>query len=218
MCATYKSPDTRMIERIWEIKRTNAFDREWKADIYPGYYGPVIRLQDDEPVWDASQFGLIPQWCKPEDAKKRQRNTYNARTETVDTLASYKTAWKYRRFCIAPAPAFYEWRYEEAVKKPAKWRIGRKDGKPVLIAGIHNTWRNAATDESFNTFSMLTINADGNKVMEQFHAPGDEKRMVVMLHDDQVEDWLRAPDHDVARTYFNQYPADLLTAEKAEVA
>jgi putative SOS response-associated peptidase YedK len=40
---------------------------------------------------------------------------------------------------------------------------------------------------------MLTINADRHPLMNLFHKPTDEKRMVVILEPEQFEDWLQAP-------------------------
>lgn len=40
---------------------------------------------------------------------------------------------------------------------------------------------------------MLTINADSHTVMNQFHKPTDEKRMVVILPDERYAAWLSAP-------------------------
>jgi putative SOS response-associated peptidase YedK len=37
---------------------------------------------------------------------------------------------------------------------------------------------------------MLTINADGHPLMDRFHKPGDEKRMLVLLEPQQYQGWL----------------------------
>lgn len=59
------------------------------------------------------------------------------------------------------------------------------------------------------SFTMLTVNADEHELFKHFHKPGDEKRMVVILHEDQYDDWLSAP---AARSmdFMRQYPAQLL--------
>lgn len=59
---------------------------------------------------------------------------------------------------------------------------------------------------------MLTINADEHSLMRNFHRPGDEKRMVVILFEGSYADWLEAP---VARTmeFMRPYPAERLVAE-----
>ena len=58
---------------------------------------------------------------------------------------------------------------------------------------------------------MLTINADEHLLMRNFHRPGDEKRMVVILTEGSYEDWLAAP---VERTteFMTPYPSDQLMA------
>ena len=38
---------------------------------------------------------------------------------------------------------------------------------------------------------MLTINADGHPVFEQMHAPGEEKRMVIILDPAEYDRWLQ---------------------------
>ena len=59
---------------------------------------------------------------------------------------------------------------------------------------------------------MLTINADEHSLMRNFHRPGDEKRMVVILPVGSYEDWLDAP---VVRTldFMRPYAADNLVAK-----
>ena len=89
-----------------------------------------------------------------------------------------------------------------------RWRIERADGGPVAIAGI---WECRPADQLLS-FSMLTINADGHPLMQRFHKPDDEKRMVMILDPDQYQDWLDGSlvtEEDVYR----QYPAELLVAQ-----
>lgn len=58
---------------------------------------------------------------------------------------------------------------------------------------------------------MLTINADGHALMEHFHKPTDEKRMVVILPPDRYQDWLETPlEH--CMEFMQQYPSELLSA------
>lgn len=61
------------------------------------------------------------------------------------------------------------------------------------------------------SFTMLTVNADEHELFKHFHKPRDEKRMVVILPEDQYDDWLGAP---AARSmdFIRQYPAQLLMA------
>lgn len=56
-----------------------------------------------------ARFGLLPSFAKEE---KYGTHTYNARSETVATLASFKGAWAKAKHCIVPCKAIYEpdWR------------------------------------------------------------------------------------------------------------
>lgn len=78
---------------------------------------------------------------------------------------------------------------------------------PAAIAGI---WEFRPQDLLLS-FSMLTINADGHPLMQRFHKPDDEKRMVMILDPDQYHGWLHGSlvtEEDM----FQQYPAERLVA------
>ena len=92
---------------------------------------------------------------------------------------------------MVPADAFYEPSYETG--KAVRWRIEDAGGAPLAIAGIWERWR-APGGETVASFSMLTINADAHPVMNRFHAPGDEKRSVVLLDPARTDDWLAATE------------------------
>ena len=48
--------------------------------------------------------------------------------------------------------------------------------------------------------------------MNQFHAPGDEKRSVVMLEPEQISLWLNGPT-ELVRKMLTAYEADRLIAQ-----
>lgn len=147
-------------------------------------------------------FGMAPHW----DDHKFAPQTYNARTETVASKPSFRNAWKRKQFCIIPAANFFEPNYETG--KPVRWRIERADGTPVAIAGI---WEYRPADQLLS-FSMLTINADGHPLMQRFHKPDDEKRMVMILDPGQYQGWLDG-SLMTGEDAYRQYPADLLIAQ-----
>lgn len=149
-----------------------------------------------------SLFGIVPLWADRSFALQ----TYNARVETIESEPSFRNTWMRRQFCIIPAANFFEFSFETG--KPVRWRIERADGGPVAIAGI---WEYRPADQLLS-FSMLTINADGLPLMQRFHKPHDEKRMVMILDPDQYQRWLDgslASEEDAYR----QYPAELLVAQ-----
>ena len=56
--------------------------------------------------------------------------------------------------------------------------------------------------------AMLTVNADDHPLMNRFHAPGDEKRMVVILDPSEYSDWLSCPVGE-AKRFFKQWRGPL---------
>lgn len=75
------------------------------------------------------------------------------------------------------------------------------------IAGLWTGWR-APDGTVVHSYVMLTVNADDHPLMRQFHKPGDEKRMVVILEESDYDAWLSAP---AARSmeFLVQYPGGL---------
>lgn len=120
---------------------------------------------------------------------------------------SYRDAWRLGRRCIIPAEAFYEpdWRSGRAVPT----RISRADGQPMGIAGIWTGWK-APDGRVVRSMSMLTVNADQHPLMKNFHRPEDEKRMVVILNEEDFDAWLD-PTHTAPEQMLKCLDAALLT-------
>lgn len=133
------------------------------------------------------------------------RKTYNARSETVATLPSFRDAWKRNQRCVIPAEAIFEPSYETG--KAVRWRIQQPGEVPMGIAGVYTKWRSPEGLELFS-FAMLTVNADGHPVMQRFHKSEDEKRMVVILDPKEYDDWLSCPVADAPR-FFTQWMGPL---------
>jgi putative SOS response-associated peptidase YedK len=176
---------------------------------FPGYLAPfVVRARDRVEMARQAQlglFGLVPHWAKD---LLIGRKTYNARVETVTEKPSFRDSWRRGRRCIVPAEAIYEPNWETG--KAVRWRIARKDGRPMGIAGLWGLWR-APDGREVLSFTMLTINADGHEVFQRFHRPGDEKRMVVILDEADFDAWLESPQ-ERAMSFMRRYPAQLLEA------
>lgn len=188
-----------------------------KHDQWPGYLGSFIRKHPHADVGDDAVpqveavnglFGLIPHWSTDTNITK---HTYNARSETVAEKPSFRDAWKWAQHCIIPAEAFFEpdWRSGKAVPT----RIARADGAPMGIAGLWSCWK--SPKGNVFSYAMLTINADSHVLMNYFHKPTDEKRMVVIVPPEQYQDWLSAPvEHSME--FMRSYPASALQATAPE--
>lgn len=210
MCANY-IPSTR--DQLQQYFGVAAPDADFKAEAFPGYMAPMIRL----PRADATHgdracalamFGMVPHWAET----KLARQTYNARTETVATKPSYRNAWKKRQFCIVPLASFFEPSYESG--KVERFEIAEAGGDPLGVAGLWEFKPDGGSGLPLLSFSMLTINADGHALMQRFHKPDDEKRMLVILRPEQYDDWLTCPVEE-APAFFERYPAERLVARAA---
>jgi putative SOS response-associated peptidase YedK len=165
-----------------------AVAQPYVAETYPGYAAPIIRAGNGADFRvDLAVFGLIPAWSKDRSIGKR---TYNARTETVAEKPSYRNAWRQQRYCLVPMERFFEPCWETG--KAVRWSIHRRDKAPFAVAAIWDRWTDRSSGEIVESFSMLTINADGHAVMGRFHRPGDERRSLVVVPHKQWQAWLTA--------------------------
>src|SRR4051812_35886312 len=125
-------------------------------NVTPRAMVPIVRdppRRDDRPeqrVLSLVRWGLVPSWAKDPSIGDR---LINARSETVSTTSSYKTAFAKRR-CIVPADAFYEWRSRNrgadaagaggrSTKRgpPPPYLVHRPGGAPRAVAGWWGKWR-----------------------------------------------------------------------------
>ena len=221
MCTNYRSAstDTFRVGPLSDIRETKVPFDGFKPEVFPNDSAPIIRLALVEPEDQAkieavpARFGLIPFWVKDEQVAKFGLMAYNARTETVASKPMFRTAWRQRQFCLIPAESFYEPNWETG--KAVRWRIEMASKAPFVIGGI---WESHGKDETyFESYSMLTINADTHPVMNHFHRPGDEKRMVVIVQPNDYLNWLNATTAEATR-FFKAFPAALMVSNPAPLA
>ncbi|WP_311196993.1 SOS response-associated peptidase family protein [Rugamonas apoptosis] len=104
--------------------------------------------------------------------------------------------------------AFYEPCYESG--KAVRRGIGMADQSMFAVAGLWREWESDGKTEA--SFTQLTTNADDHPLMRRFHKPGDEKRALVIVPQDEWDDWLECSDPEYARSFLRPYPADLMTS------
>ena len=209
MCSNYR-PVTTMDRLLTFFGVEREAGDALEAEIWPLGLAPFIRLHEDgsgNKVIDDGVFGMIAPFAKE---LAYGRKTYNARSETVDQLVTYKQPWAKGQRCIIPAEAIFEPCYETG--SAVRWCIQQPGGVPMGIAGIYRPWR-APDGSSLWTFSMFTVNADGHPVFRRMHRSTDEKRMVVILDASEYDSWLTCSVVE-ARSYFKQWhgPLDAFSA------
>ena len=134
------------------------------------------------------RWGLIPSWAK--DASSGSR-LFNARSESVATKASFRTAFKSHRILI-PADGFYEWRTVKAGSKQPHF-FTRADGQPMAFAGLSEWWRDRRTPDAAPIRSCTIITSSAGSDMDGIH-----DRMPVILDPSTFDIWLDPTNDDVA--------------------
>jgi putative SOS response-associated peptidase YedK len=206
MCLNFiASTNTTWINDHFALSLPKKFDSE----IYPGYYCPIIRAAFDKGVYqcDLAHFGLIPPWTKDIQSKKHSRNaksgsiarnhlprlgkeTYNARSETVNSKPSFRMAWNYKHFALVIVDGFFQPNYESGT--PVRWFIKKSDGKPFALACLWDRWANIEQGKDIISFSILTKDASSHPLLKRFHRPGDSKRMPIIILEKDMSCWLEA--------------------------
>ena len=146
----------------------------------------AVRVAEDEGrELVALRWGLVPFWAKDPGIGNRM---INARAETVAEKPAFRAAYRHRR-CLVLADGFYEWHREGSVKIP--YFISLANEEPFAFAGLWEQWHSKETDESLQTATLITTQANG------FLAPLHH-RMPVILEKDRAERWLAGDDELIA--------------------
>lgn len=137
---------------------------------------PIVRLDDGKRRFALVRWGLLPTWVKD---PKAFTLLINGRSESANEKPAFKNAMKRRR-CLIPADGFYEWKVEGKLKRP--FVVRPRDGKPVMFAGLWETWT-GPNGEEIDTAAVLTVQA--NVTLYPIH-----HRMPVILEKEDFEPWL----------------------------
>lgn len=182
-----------MCGRLSQVTPSNDLTRFFELESCPEHeprhnLGPGSRLlaiiaEDSRRVGVERLWGLLPGWAKDRNVGFK---TFNARSETVDRLASFRAAFARRR-CLIPADGFYEWQRVGKSKQPYYFSLEREE--PLALAGLWESWRDPRHDETLLTCTVLTTAA--NRDMAGLH-----DRMPLILPRETWETWLDAGRQD----------------------
>ena len=169
-------------ERVQAYFQTGPVPGGYRPGIGPWGQGPFVRRGT------TGREAVVGQWALIADRAKEARSsarimTNNARSETVASKPTFRGPWERGQRCLIPADSFLEPNWESG--KNQWWRFRRADGAPWGLAGLWNAWTHPETGEIVQSYTMLTVNADGHTLMSRMHRPDDEKRMVVILGRDE---------------------------------
>lgn len=152
-------------KKVAEDLRVVAGEENWTEsyNVAPGSTIPIVRdgphgLHMLPAVWGFTASGRAP--------------LFNARAETVDTLPSFRDAFRQNR-CLVPASGFFEWRTSD--RQPFYFQ--RVNGLPLAFAGI---WRRVG-----DHLEATVITTTPNRDMLGIH-----DRMPVIIPPDRWSSWL----------------------------
>lgn len=136
------------------------------------------------------RWGFLPGFVKdPKDYPL----VFNIRSETLRQKPSFRSAFKRRR-CIFPADAFYEWQRLSQRKGDSRPHlIRRRDGAPLALAGLYETWT-GPNGEEVDTAAIVTTAA--NRTTSLLHP-----RLPAILAEADFDLWLD-PDEGAADAAF----------------
>jgi len=129
----------------------------------------------------ALRWGLVPFWAKDPAIGN---GMINARAETVAEKPAFRAAYRRRR-CLVLTDGFYEWHREGPVKLP--YFISLASEEPFAFAGLWEHWRSKEAEESLQTATLITTQA--NDFLAPLH-----HRMPVILGPERAERWLAGDD------------------------
>jgi putative SOS response-associated peptidase YedK len=199
MCGRYDlSQNPAAIKAIFRVPDVPQFAAS--PDVRPTEAKPIVRLaRDGERECVLARWGLVPAWAK--DLKFGNR-CINARAEGLRTAPAFRGAIG-RRHCLVPLDAFFEWSGEKGHR--TKWRIRLKDEPLFALAGLWEWWRDPSTQQSVETFTIITTAA--NAMLAPLH-----DRMPVIIGAADHARWLAASE---STALLAPYPDEALLVEPA---
>jgi len=112
--------------------------------------------------------------------------------------------------------------------RPLDWKsFGRADGRLWGLAGLWSNWLDYETQIMWESFTMLTLNANLHPIMSRMHRPEidpttkkplevQDKRSVVAIEEHNFDRWLTCAPEET-REMMELIPADLMIAGPAPV-
>ena len=173
MCGRFviTSPPSALRQIFGYIEQPNFPPR---FNIAPTQPIPVVILENGGRHFRLMRWGLVPSWVK--DPRKFTL-LINSRAETVSEKPAFKNAMKRRRVLV-PSDGYYEWQDKDGRKRP--FFIHRRDGQPVGLAALAETWM-GPNGEEFDSVAIVTTQASPDLAALHHRvpvtiAPGDFER------------------------------------------
>jgi putative SOS response-associated peptidase YedK len=208
MCVNYRPPLPEQMDMVLGVLVDLYRDWDWPSETWKDYQAPILRAGSrGRRELCLASYGMVPRRHIPAGVKPF--DTMNARAESLGERRSFAPSWYRTQLCAVPMTCFFEPNYESG--RAERWGIGMQDDAMFFVAGLWREWGEPDGGRS-TAFTQITINADTHPLMGRFHKPGDEKRSLVVLPDDDVDAWLGCRDPELARSFLRPYPAEAMKA------
>ncbi|WP_046866613.1 SOS response-associated peptidase [Microvirga massiliensis] len=147
-----------------------------RYNVAPTQPVPIVHADGNDRHFRLVRWGFLPGWVKDTKAFPL---VINARGETLIDKPAFRNAFRRRR-CIFLADGFYEWQRQGKSKAPFLVRM--RDGGPMPLAGIWETYHDSSGGE-IDTAAIVTTTANGT--LARVH-----ERMPVILGREAFPLWL----------------------------
>jgi putative SOS response-associated peptidase YedK len=210
MCGRYfRRSDKQRLAEAFRLGLPTSFEILPSFNVAPQTFQPVVRLSSETGNREMApmRWGLVPFWAGD---SKLAYSTINAKAETLATSPAFREAFKRRR-CLIPLDGFYEWQPINA-KQKQPFAVSLKSGELFAVAGLWDRWKDKATGQSLETYTIITT--DPNALMEPFH-----NRMPVIVKPEDFERWMAPADPARLPTdLLRPYPEDEMRVWKVASA
>ena len=170
------------LARFLDAALAAGIDPEGRASWNIGPQRSLFAVTEDDHhrTLDRYRWGLLPSWAKDPSISNR---LFNARSETITEKPSFRSAFA-KHPCVIPVDGFYEWDHRDGKGRQPHF-FTRRDGTPILLAGLVEQWRNPAEPEAPIVRTCTVITTTPSDDIEGIH-----DRMPVILTVATVEPWL----------------------------
>jgi len=173
----------------------------YEDEVFPNFETPLIFKSNQGLEWRVVNFGLVPKWAKDLEIAK---HTYNARNETLMEKRSFAEALKRYQFGVIPVSEFYESKYING--RPQRWAVRRKDKVAFYIAALYDIMR-LSNGNIVRSAAMLSMDAHLHEMMSEFHEPRTDKRSIVVIPHERLDEWLSLKQVDIS-SFIKGFPVD----------
>lgn len=180
MCANFK-PATQA--QLIQLGLPN-ISFQYVEEVFPNIETPLLFKSAQGLEWRVVNFGLIPKWVEDKETVKF---TYNARNETLAEKRSFAEALQKFQFGLIAVTEFYESKYING--RPQRWGVRRINGQAFFIGCLYEISR-LKNGEIIRSASMISLDAHEHEMMREFHEPRTDKRCVLVIPHDRMDEWL----------------------------